>query len=323
MRTEWKLQIKDMKKRYRNGDGVEHINIDVAPGEFLTMLGPSGCGKSTILRTIGGFLQIDEGDILLDGKSIKDLPPEKRPTAMVFQSYNLWPHMTVADNLAFGLRIRKMNKNDIAKKVKDGLALVNMSGTEYKYPTQLSGGQQQRIAIARALLLEPSVLLLDEPFSALDAKIRAQMREELKKIQEELHITVVFVTHDQEEAMVLSHRIVVMNKGVIEQTGTPNEVYDHPASRFVASFIGEMNFVNDGDKVLAVRPENVLLSEGDKAGIRHGSVRTVMILGHYAEVTVDVNDQIVKAYVTRQEADRFHPHDEVSLQFTKMFEYAA
>ncbi len=322
MRTEWKLQIKDMKKRYRNGDGVEHINIDVAPGEFLTMLGPSGCGKSTILRTIGGFLQIDEGDILLDGKSIKDLPPEKRPTAMVFQSYNLWPHMTVADNLAFGLRIRRMNKNDIAKKVKDGLALVNMSGTEYKYPTQLSGGQQ-RIAIARALLLEPSVLLLDEPFSALDAKIRAQMREELKKIQEELHITVVFVTHDQEEAMVLSHRIVVMNKGVIEQTGTPNEVYDHPASRFVASFIGEMNFVNDGDKVLAVRPENVLLSEGDKAGIRHGSVRTVMILGHYAEVTVDVNDQIVKAYVTRQEADRFHPHDEVSLQFTKMFEYAA
>lgn len=323
MRTEWKLQIKDMKKRYRNGDGVEHINIDVAPGEFLTMLGPSGCGKSTILRTIGGFLQIDEGDILLDGKSIKDLPPEKRPTAMVFQSYNLWPHMTVADNLAFGLKIRKMNKNDIAKKVKDGLALVNMSGTEYKYSTQLSGGQQQRIAIARALLLEPSVLLLDEPFSALDAKIRAQMREELKKIQEELHITVVFVTHDQEEAMVLSHRIVVMNKGVIEQTGTPNEVYDHPASRFVASFIGEMNFVNDGDKVLAVRPENVLLSEGDKAGIRHGSVRTVMILGHYAEVTVDVNDQIVKAYVTRQEADRFHPHDEVSLQFTKMFEYAA
>ncbi|MDD6725800.1 MAG: ABC transporter ATP-binding protein [Lactimicrobium massiliense] len=323
MCTEWKLQIKDMKKRYRNGDGVEHINIDVAPGEFLTMLGPSGCGKSTILRTIGGFLQIDEGDILLDGKSIKDLPPEKRPTAMVFQSYNLWPHMTVADNLAFGLKIRKMNKNDIAKKVKDGLALVNMSGTEYKYPTQLSGGQQQRIAIARALLLEPSVLLLDEPFSALDAKIRAQMREELKKIQEELHITVVFVTHDQEEAMVLSHRIVVMNKGVIEQTGTPNEVYDHPASRFVASFIGEMNFVNDGDKVLAVRPENVLLSEGDKAGIRHGSVRTVMILGHYAEVTVDVNDQIVKAYVTRQEADRFHPHDEVSLQFTKMFEYAA
>ncbi|MDD6674629.1 MAG: ABC transporter ATP-binding protein [Lactimicrobium massiliense] len=323
MRTEWKLQIKDMKKRYRNGDGVEHINIDVAPGEFLTMLGPSGCGKSTILRTIGGFLQIDEGDILLDGRSIKDLPPEKRPTAMVFQSYNLWPHMTVADNLAFGLKIRRMNKNDIAKKVKDGLALVNMSGTEYKYPTQLSGGQQQRIAIARALLLEPSVLLLDEPFSALDAKIRAQMREELKKIQEELHITVVFVTHDQEEAMVLSHRIVVMNKGVIEQTGTPNEVYDHPASRFVASFIGEMNFVNDGDKVLAVRPENVLLSEGDKAGIRHGSVRTVMILGHYAEVTVDVNDQIVKAYVTRQEADRFHPHDEVSLQFTKMFEYAA
>lgn len=221
MERKVKLQITGMEKKYKNGDGVENINIDVYEGEFVTMLGPSGCGKSTILRTLGGFLDIDKGDILIDGQSVKDLPPEKRPTAMVFQSYNLWPHMTVYENLAFGLEIKKVPKNVIRSEIERGLKLVNMSGYEKKYPGQLSGGQQQRIAIARALLLKPSVLLLDEPFSALDAKIRAQMREELKRIQEELNITVVFVTHDQEEAMALSHRIVVMNKGFIEQIGTP------------------------------------------------------------------------------------------------------
>ncbi|MEY8351927.1 ABC transporter ATP-binding protein [Lachnospiraceae bacterium 54-53] len=206
MENKIKLQIVNMKKHYKNGDGVDNINIEVYEGEFLTMLGPSGCGKSTILRTLGGFLEVNEGDILIDGASVKALPPEKRPTAMVFQSYNLWPHMTVYENLAFGLEIRKMPKARINEEVGKGLKLVNMSGYEKKYPSQLSGGQQQRVAIARALLLKPSVLLLDEPFSALDAKIRGQMREELKKIQEELNITVVFVTHDQEEAMALSHR---------------------------------------------------------------------------------------------------------------------
>ena len=198
MERKIKLQITGMEKKYKNGDGVENINIDVYEGEFVTMLGPSGCGKSTILRTLGGFLDIDKGDVLIDGQSVKNLPPEKRPTAMVFQSYNLWPHMTVYENLAFGLEIKKVPKNKIRSEIERGLKLVNMSGYEKKYPGQLSGGQQQRIAIARALLLKPSVLLLDEPFSALDAKIRAQMREELKKIQEELNITVVFVTHDQE-----------------------------------------------------------------------------------------------------------------------------
>lgn len=323
MENDIKLQIKNMTKHYKNGDGVNDINIDVHKGEFLTMLGPSGCGKSTILRTLGGFLNVDEGDILIDGQSIKDLPPEKRPTAMVFQSYNLWPHMTVEENLAFGLKLKKMPKDLIDKKIKEGLSLVNMSGTEKKYPTQLSGGQQQRIAIARALLLEPSVLLLDEPFSALDAKIRAQMREELKKIQEELNITVVFVTHDQEEAMVLSHRIVVMNKGFIEQTGTPVEIYDHPASKFVASFIGEMNFINDGNKITAVRPENVVLTKGTVVGQAHGKVRTVMVLGHYVEVTVDYLGSIVKAYITKSEVDNYQPHDDVSMKFEDKFIYEA
>lgn len=319
-----KLQIVNMKKHYKNGDGVDNINIDVHEGEFVTMLGPSGCGKSTILRTLGGFLSIDDGDILIDGQSVKDMAPEHRPTAMVFQSYNLWPHMTVYDNLAFGLKIKKVSKEEIRENVRRGLELVNMQGYEKKYPGQLSGGQQQRVAIARALLLKPSVLLLDEPFSALDAKIRAQMREELKKIQEELKITVVFVTHDQEEAMALSHRIVVMNKGVIEQIGTPTEIYDHPASRFVASFIGEMNFLPEaGGKTMAVRPEDVIVTRGEVSGQKTGHVRTVMVLGHYVEVNVESDGQVIKTYVPKGIAGEFKPQDLVSMAFTKTFEYCA
>lgn len=322
MEKKIKLQIVDMKKHYKNGDGVDNINFDVYEGEFITMLGPSGCGKSTILRTLGGFLDVNEGDILIDGVSVKELPPEKRPTAMVFQSYNLWPHMTVYENLAFGLEIRKLPKAEIKEEIKKGLSLVNMSGCEKKYPSQLSGGQQQRIAIARALLLKPSVLLLDEPFSALDAKIRGQMREELKKIQEELNITVVFVTHDQEEAMALSHRIVVMNKGVIEQIGTPTEIYDRPATKFVASFIGEMNFLSqDNGADIAVRPEDVVITRGEVSGQIHGGVRTIMVLGHFVEVNVEVGDQVIKTYVTRSAADNIQLRDRVSLSFTKICEY--
>ncbi len=313
-----------MKKKYKNGDGVENINIDVYEGEFLTMLGPSGCGKSTILRTLGGFLDIDEGEILIDGLPVQNLPPEKRPTAMVFQSYNLWPHMTVYDNLAFGLEIKKMPKDQIKREIEKGLKLVKMESFANKYPGQLSGGQQQRVAIARALLLKPSVLLLDEPFSALDAKIRAQMREELKKIQEELNITVVFVTHDQEEAMALSHRIVVMNKGVVEQIGTPTEIYDRPATEYVASFIGEMNFFHENDgSTIAVRPEDVVITKEEQSGAVQGYVRTIMVLGHYVEVNVDVGDNVVKTYLTRSLADSLKVRDKVSLLFNKKCIYAA
>ena len=315
MERKVKLQITGMEKKYKNGDGVENINIDVYEGEFVTMLGPSGCGKSTILRTLGGFLDIDKGDILIDGESVKDLPPEKRPTAMVFQSYNLWPHMTVYENLAFGLEIKKVPKNVIRSEIERGLKLVNMSGYEKKYPGQLSGGQQQRIAIARALLLKPSVLLLDEPFSALDAKIRAQMREELKRIQEELNITVVFVTHDQEEAMALSHRIVVMNKGKFEQVGTPTEVYDNPATKYVASFIGEMNFIEKDGKTIAVRPEDVAITS-EPADIQ-GCVRTIMVLGHYVEVNVQCGDLVVRCFVDRDQSERLTPGDPVNLKFLK------
>jgi len=232
-----------MTMLYKSGDGVKNINLSVEKGELVTLLGPSGCGKTTILRTIGGFLHNQSGQVLIDGVDVAGLPPEKRPTAMVFQSYNLWPHMTVYENMAFGLKLRKVPKAEQKRRITEMLALVKMPGYDKKYPTQMSGGQQQRIAIGRSLLLQPDVLLLDEPFSALDAKIRSQMREELRKIQTDLNITVVFVTHDQEEAMALSDRIVVMNKGVFEQIGSPQDIYNRPVSRYVADFIGEMNFI--------------------------------------------------------------------------------
>ena len=315
-----KLEIKDMTKLYDNGDGVEHINLQVYEGEIVTFLGPSGCGKTTILRTIGGFLDVNSGDITVDGESIVGLPPEKRPTAMVFQSYNLWPHMTIYENLAFGLKLRKIPKAQYDEDIKKHLALVSMSGTEKKYPGQLSGGQQQRIAIARSLLLKPSLLLLDEPFSALDAKIRQQMREELKKIQSDLGITVIFVTHDQEEAMSLSHRIVVMNKGKFEQVGTPAEIYDNPQTLHVASFIGEMNFIKRDDKTVAVRPENITVRPGSGGDI-DGVVRTVMLLGHYVVLNVQCGDNVVKCNVDRELSDSLSIGDNVALFFNKYSEF--
>ena len=310
-----KLEIKDMTKRYDNGDGVEHINLKVYEGEIVTFLGPSGCGKSTILRTIGGFMDVTSGDILIDDKSIVGLPPENRPTAMVFQSYNLWPHMTIYENLAFGLKLRKVPKKTMDEDIKKILELVSMSGSEKKYPSQLSGGQQQRIAIARSLLLKPSLLLLDEPFSALDAKIRQQMREELKRIQSELGITVIFVTHDQEEAMAVSHRIVVMNKGKFDQVGTPDEIYDYPATLHVASFIGEMNFIKQDGVTLAVRPEDLTVTE--EKGDMQGVVSTVMLMGHYVQMTAMVGDDIVKCFINRNQAEQLKEGNVVNLKIGK------
>lgn len=286
-----KLKIRNLTKMFSRTEGIHDVNLDVRERELLTLLGPSGCGKTTILRAIGGFNKIDSGSIVLDGKEIQSIPPEKRATGMVFQSYNLWPHMNIYENMTFGLKIRKIPKSTRDQMIGDMLRLVRMEGCERKYPAQLSGGQQQRIAIARALVLKPALLLLDEPFSALDAKIRASMREELKRIQLEAGLTIIFVTHDQEEAMAISDRIAVMNQGQIEQIGTPETVYDHPESRFVAGFIGEMNVLKDesGADIL-VRPEDIELHAltGESApGM--GQIESIMMMGHYMQIIVRVS----------------------------------
>jgi len=222
---------------------VKDVSLDIEPGSFVTLLGPSGCGKTTTLRMIAGFESPDEGEIYLGGEPINHLTPNKRDTAMVFQSYALFPHYNVYDNVAYGLKLRKVPKAELDERVRNILRLVEMEGMEGRMTNQLSGGQQQRIALARALVVEPGVLLFDEPLSNLDAKLRVVMRTEIRRIQQALGITAIYVTHDQSEAMSISDRIIIMNKGVVAQTGTPMEIYYHPVNEFVADFIGEANFL--------------------------------------------------------------------------------
>ncbi len=238
---------------------VNDVSLDIAPGSFVTLLGPSGCGKTTTLRMIAGFESPDAGEIYLGEKPINALTPNKRDTAMVFQSYALFPHYNVFDNVAYGLKLRKVPSQEIEQRVKTILDLVEMEGMESRMTNQLSGGQQQRVALARALVVEPGVLLFDEPLSNLDAKLRVTMRTEIRRIQQKLGITAVYVTHDQSEAMSISDQIIIMKDGVIAQMGTPKEIYYHPANEFVADFIGEANFLKgtvvshtEGDCVLRV-----------------------------------------------------------------------
>lgn len=305
-----KLIISGLTKKFSKNEGIENINISVKEKELLTLLGPSGCGKTTLMRAIGGFNKIDTGKIVLDGREIQDLPPEQRPTGMVFQSYNLWPHMTVFENMAFGLQIRNYPKNQMKEEIQAMLKLVRMDGSEKKYPSQLSGGQQQRIAIARSLALKPSLLLLDEPFSALDAKIRGQMREELKRIQREAGLTVIFVTHDQEEAMAISDRIAIMKSGSIEQIGNPDEIYENPKTRFVAEFIGEMNFIQENGQEIAVRPEDISMTKDSKGIYR---ILELMSLGHFTQAIVRRADgQEIKVFMDKDVARNFHTGDPVN-----------
>ena len=222
---------------------VKDTSLDIEPGSFVTLLGPSGCGKTTTLRMIAGFESPDEGEIYLGDEPINELTPNKRDTAMVFQSYALLPHYNVFDNVAYGLKLRKVPKDEIRERVMRILDLVELTGMEGRMTNQLSGGQQQRVALARALVIEPSVLLFDEPLSNLDAKLRVSMRTEIRRIQQEVGITAIYVTHDQSEAMALSDKIIIMSKGVVAQMGTPQEVYYHPVNEFVADFIGEANFL--------------------------------------------------------------------------------
>ena len=305
-----KLIISGLTKKFSKNEGIENINISVKEKELLTLLGPSGCGKTTLMRAIGGFNKIDTGKIVLDGREIQDLPPEQRPTGMVFQSYNLWPHMTVFENMAFGLQIRNYPKNQMKEEIQAMLKLVRMDGSEKKYPSQLSGGQQQRIAIARSLALKPSLLLLDEPFSALDAKIRGQMREELKRIQREAGLTVIFVTHDQEEAMAISDRIAIMKSGSIEQIGNPDEIYENPKTRFVAEFIGEINFIQENGQEIAVRPEDISMTKDSKGIYR---ILELMSLGHFTQAIVRRADgQEIKVFMEKDVARNFHTGDPVN-----------
>ncbi len=235
------LRLVNVTKRFGSVVAVQNFNLTVNEGEFVSLLGPSGCGKTTILRCIAGFERPDEGDIILYGQRVNDVPPERRDVGMVFQAYALFPNMTVAQNIAFPLMIQKRPKEQQRRRVRELLELVHLEGLEDRYPRQLSGGQQQRVALARALAKEPKILLLDEPLSALDAKIREELRVEIRRIQTQLGITAIYVTHDQEEALSISDRVVVMNQGVIQQVGSPAEVYARPQTLFVATFVGTMN----------------------------------------------------------------------------------
>lgn len=300
---------------------VHDTTLDIEPGTFVTLLGPSGCGKTTTLRMIAGFEAPDEGEIYLGGEAINALTPNKRDTAMVFQSYALLPHYNVFDNVAYGLKIRKLPKEEIRRKVMEILELVELSGMESRMTNQLSGGQQQRVALARALVLEPGVLLFDEPLSNLDAKLRVTMRTEIRKIQQKVGITAVYVTHDQSEAMSISDKIIIMSKGKVEQIGTPREIYYHPNSKFVADFIGEANFLDayvtdrKGEKAtvkvsgqqltvnnyanakegdcasLVLRPEGVGLAE---TGLLDCKVILSTFMGSYQYYQVKVGDVIIQ-----------------------------
>ena len=282
------VELRNISKIYKDPKtgkdfyAVHNVSLDIAPGTFVTLLGPSGCGKTTTLRMIAGFESPDEGDIFLGGQAINALTPNKRDTAMVFQSYALFPHYNVFDNVAYGLRLRKVPKDEIQRRVTEILSLVELSGMEARMTNQLSGGQQQRVALARALVVEPGVLLFDEPLSNLDAKLRVQMRTEIRRIQQKLGITAIYVTHDQSEAMSISDNIILMRGGVIAQMGTPMEIYYHPNSEFVADFIGECNFLTgtvrgvtpsetvidiDGRPVTVATWETRQASPGDQAEI--------------------------------------------------------
>ena len=283
--------------------GATHVLKDVAlsirPGEFFAFLGPSGCGKTTLLRLIAGFAQAQTGKVLLDGQDVAPLPPWKRDVGMVFQSYALWPHMTVAKNVAFGLEERRLPRAEIDRRVSQALELVGLSAYAERRPTQLSGGQQQRVAVARTIAIEPKVLLLDEPLSNLDAKMRVSVRRELRSLQQRLGLTTIFVTHDQEEANTICDRIAVMDAGTVQQVGTPMELYENPANLFVANFLGSANILDErcgvpipAGKRLVFRPQHAALTSPESASLR-GPVTHREFLGATVRYAVHIGDSEV------------------------------
>ena len=294
------IAIENLVKTFGAAKALDGVSLTVEPGELFFLLGPSGCGKTTLLRHVAGFYKPDSGRIRIGGEDVTDVPPHKRDTGMVFQSYALWPHMTLAENVAFGLEMRKVPKAEAARRVREALAAVKMEDKADRKPNQLSGGQQQRVALARALVVQPRCLLLDEPLSNLDAKLRLEMRTEIRRICKEAGLTAVYVTHDQKEALSIADRIAVMDAGRVEQVGSPPDVYRRPKSAFVASFIGETNFLPPGffgsaasfpgAKTLSVRPESVRLGAppaGAEALRFSGTVHGTVYLGETAEHLLD------------------------------------
>ena len=286
------LQVRNVSKRFGAFRAVDDISLDIPKGEFLTLLGPSGSGKTTLLMMIAGFLDITEGDIALDGASIAQVPAEKRNFGMVFQGYALFPHMTVRDNIGYALSVRKRPLREIRDRVDEMLDMVQLRDFADRKPGQLSGGQQQRVALARALCFSPPVLLLDEPLGALDKKLRVEVQDQLKDIHRRVGTTFIYVTHDQEEALSMSDRIVIMRDGAIEQVGTPKELYERPLNEFTASFLGKSNFIRHNGKSHALRPEKIDLrvGSGHPDARMSGTVRSTTYFGPVQRVIVDAAD---------------------------------
>ena len=300
------VTAQQLSKSFADNTVFEDIHFTIEKGEFITLLGPSGCGKSTLLRSLAGLNPVDSGQIWVDGEEITHQAPQQRGIGMVFQSYALFPNMTVEANIAFGLKMKGLSSSAIKPDVAKVIELVELTGKEHHYPHQLSGGQRQRVALARALVVKPRILLLDEPLSALDAKIRKHLRQQIRDIQKEMNLTTIFVTHDQEEAMIMSDRIFLMNKGEIVQAGTPEEIYTQPADEFVAGFMGHYNLVAadkakdlfniDADSKVAIRPESIYVKE---AGRQYGShisapqlatIKNHQLLGNVIRHQVDVQE---------------------------------
>ncbi|MFK0570529.1 ABC transporter ATP-binding protein [Endozoicomonas sp.] len=295
-----------LTKRFGDNTVFEKINFSIEKGEFITLLGPSGCGKSTLLRSLAGLNPIDGGEIHIENEDLTHTLPRDRGIGMVFQSYALFPNMTVAENIAFGLKMKKLSSVFIQSEVERVIELVELGGKEQQYPDQLSGGQRQRVALARALVVKPRILLLDEPLSALDAKIRKRLRQQIRSIQKELNLTTIFVTHDQEEAMIMSDRIFLMNQGEIVQKGTPEEIYTQPANEFVAGFMGHYNLVESHkakqlfnihtDNKVAIRPESIYVREAGRHYGSHisapqiGIIKEHQVLGNVIRYRVAIDD---------------------------------
>jgi putative spermidine/putrescine transport system ATP-binding protein len=336
------LELIELTKMYGSIAAVDRLNLSVAAGELVAFLGPSGCGKTTTLRMVAGFVDPTSGAIRVQGRDITGLAPNKRDMGMVFQSYALFPHMTVTRNIAFGLYARGVPRSEVALRVTAALELVGLVGMEDRYPRQLSGGQQQRVALARVLALRPKLLLFDEPLSNLDAKLRVQMRHEIRRLQKEVGITALFVTHDQEEAMTIADRIVVINRGRIEQAGTPGEIYDHPATRFVADFIGTANLIagtvrngcfqstrglelplppgtaaHERHMALAIRPEKVDIEPRPSPGQLTGTITRRTRLGSVIEyeLVLTSGESIIVQEHGRSGVNEHEPGTNVGLQW--------